>query len=82
MSIRWVFVAIACILVTDCGSGDSNAESCEDGYAFRTVCIACGPAGGCAYTEAKCARVCSGQAECEGLHLFCSDSVCQVAGCI
>ena len=99
MSIRWILVPIACVLVTDCGSrsdsDDTSADGssadgfsadgsngCEAGYISKNICLACGVAGGCGKMETRCARTCSTADECKDLQLFCSDSVCQVAGCI
>ena len=89
MSSRWIFLALACFLVIDCGSssdaddsGGDGSNGCQDGYISKGVCLQCGPAGGCGKQETKCARVCSTPDHCKDLQLFCSDGVCQVAGCI
>ena len=82
MSIRWILVAIAALVVTDCGSGEDTQVACGAGDVMKEVCTKCGPTGGCGQTETKCAKICSEPADCQELMLFCSDGVCQVAGCI
>jgi hypothetical protein len=84
MSIRWMLVAIAAFLVTDCGSSnDSDGPgNCEAGYTSKEICTACGPAGGCGHTETKCTRICTTGTDCQGPLMLCLEGVCQVGGCI
>jgi hypothetical protein len=84
MCIRWILVAVAGFLTTDCGSSSnaSNHVDCESGYTSKEVCITCGATGGCGQSATKCARNCTAPSDCIDLQLFCSDGVCQVAGCI
>jgi hypothetical protein len=59
---------------------------CPPNRVKREICFGCGLAGGCAKTGTTCALVCSGTGTsdpvCLGALPFCSDGVCQVAGCI
>jgi hypothetical protein len=67
-----------------CDSGRcviTPASSCGPGTVARRVCIACGPAGGCA-TETDCARVCTQDADCGVNQTRCLEGLCQVQGCI
>jgi hypothetical protein len=79
MSIRWILVAAAALVLIDCGSGESPDE-CEEGYAKKDVCTQCGLAGGCAKTETKCALKCADSAAC-ARPLGCWDGVCQLTEC-
>ena len=81
MSIRWMIVALAAFAVIDCGSDEGSNDGCEAGHKMKEVCTACGPVGGCMQKETKCAPTCSSGSVC-ARPLFCSDGVCQVAGCI
>ena len=80
MSIPWILALGAAFPVIDCGSSDS--EDCPAGSKSQTVCVACGPAGGCGQTEKKCARTCAASGnDCADLNLSCFEGVCQVSAC-
>jgi hypothetical protein len=81
ISIRWILVVIAALVVVDCGSNDNSKEGCETGYVEKEICTTCGPTGGCGKVETKCALSCSESTECAPPFL-CFDGVCQVGGCI
>lgn len=62
--------------------GAPSVNECPDGRIRKTICIACGPAGGCAQTLDACARPCELQEECSGRFVSgCFDGVCQTYGC-
>jgi len=79
MGLRTRVGVILVILTAACGSDDES--DCPAGQVKRDVCVACGPAGGCAERAEQCAPSCSDGTDCPG-QLFCSDGVCQVGGCI
>ena len=59
-------------------------NGCPAGRIAQTICLECGPAGGCSRMAARCALPCSPDAavpECSG-GLTCAAGVCQVAYCI
>lgn len=59
----------------------ASASACGAGQVQRKVCLACGPAGGCA-KESGCAQTCTQNTDCASSHTGCMDGVCQVTGCI
>jgi hypothetical protein len=81
MSIRWILMAVAGLLVTGCGASGDSPEGCKAGDTSKNVCLMCGLAGGCAQSETRCARICSSSADCADLQLGCWDGVCQIGGC-
>jgi hypothetical protein len=81
MSIRKVFFFVAIALVGGCGSDDDEG-GCPDGQTKRTVCVACGPAGGCGEEAEMCATPCQAPADCSGSLMSCVEGVCQVGGCL
>jgi hypothetical protein len=67
-----------------CDSGRcviTTAAACPPGNIPQHVCIACGPAGGCAQ-ESDCARPCRQDSDCGVNQTRCLEGVCQVQGCI
>jgi trypsin inhibitor len=58
-------------------------NSCPAGRTAQQICLACGPAGGCAKSETVCAIACDADAgvPCASPLPFCSEGVCQLAGC-
>lgn len=68
----------ACLAVCE---GVPGANACPEGRVRRSICIGCGPAGGCGETIDACAQPCELQEDCTGT-LSCSDGVCQAEHCI
>jgi hypothetical protein len=58
-----------------------ESPTCGAGEVRRTVCLACGIAGGCA-EEASCARTCTQDSQCTEGQTRCIAGLCQVQGCI
>jgi hypothetical protein len=57
-------------------------NGCPAGRIARAICLACGPAGGCATLLQSCALPCDGDGgTCSGALPFCFDGVCQYGGC-
>ena len=68
-----------CISVCE---GAPKYNECPDGRIRQTICIACGPAGGCAQTLDACAKPCEVKEDCTGRPtLVCGEGVCQMYGC-
>jgi hypothetical protein len=58
---------------------------CPAGRVAQEICLACGPAGGCAQTETVCALRCdvdAGAAGCADDSFACLANFCQVGFCI
>jgi hypothetical protein len=73
---------ILVLLAAACGSDDGKSGDCPDGQVKRSVCIACGPAGGCGESAEQCVMPCTTNTDCNGTPLLiCFDGVCQVGGC-
>jgi hypothetical protein len=62
--------------------GRPEAFSCPTGRVRATICIGCGPVGGCGETLVACAQPCSERDECDGVGFGCLDGVCQLTDCI
>lgn len=63
--------------------GAPTVNPCPEGRVRKSICISCGPAGGCGETLDACAKPCELQEECTGTPtLGCADGVCQAYGCI
>jgi hypothetical protein len=62
--------------------GRPAAFPCPAGRVSQEICIACGPAGGCGKTIVGCALTCDAGTSCPSNGTFCSNGVCQAAGCI
>ena len=62
-------------------AGAPSAYPCPAGRIERRVCIACGPAGGCAKEMPVCAEECGATSECSAGGFSCYDGVCQAYGC-
>jgi hypothetical protein len=83
MAFRTGLRLVLLTLAAACGSDDGGSGDCPDGQVKRSVCIACGPAGGCGERAEQCAMPCTTSTDCNGTPLtFCSDGVCQAGGCI
>jgi hypothetical protein len=54
---------------------------CLDGRTRATICIACGPAGGCGEMLEVCAEACSEDSDCSSLGFGCWEGVCQATYC-
>jgi hypothetical protein len=54
---------------------------CSEGLVPATICIACGPVGGCAAMAEICTPVCTDNTPCTNGAL-CLDGICQVYGCV
>jgi hypothetical protein len=54
-------------------------SACLPNRAPREICLACGPAGGCAATATVCALICPDSSACKSDVPFCADGVCQYA---
>jgi hypothetical protein len=54
---------------------------CAEGFRHATVCVSCGPLGGCGWLREMCAKTCTTGDEC-ALGEGCVDGVCDVRGCI
>jgi hypothetical protein len=68
----------ACVAPADPGG-------CPPNRIYRTICLACGPAGGCASSASVCALVCDVNASaspCDPVLQACFDDVCQAGPCI
>jgi hypothetical protein len=62
--------------------GMPSVKPCPEGRIRKSICIGCGPAGGCSDVLDACALPCELQEECSGsLMLSCGDGVCQTYGC-
>jgi hypothetical protein len=61
--------------------GCGASPSCPEGQVRQEVCLACGPAGGCAQREERCAPACATMSDCAQGQV-CSEGVCQVGGCL
>jgi hypothetical protein len=71
---------VATALMGGCGSDED--DECPNGQTKRSVCVGCGPAGGCGEKAEMCARQCQGDADCSGLMGDgCLEGVCQVTKC-
>jgi hypothetical protein len=57
-------------------------NACAQGRVEREICVACGPAGGCAETLLVCAQPCDVETACESRYFSCIDGVCQEGYCI
>jgi Kunitz/Bovine pancreatic trypsin inhibitor domain len=68
-----------CMVTCD---GRPNPRGCSDGRLAKTICLACGPAGGCARQAEVCAEACGDGAACVSRQFQCWDGVCQAGGCI
>ena len=62
--------------------GMPEPNGCTPDRVQRSVCLACGAAGGCGEQQEVCAMPCTGPTDCGGALSFCTDGVCQVGGCI
>jgi hypothetical protein len=60
--------------------GTPIEEPCAEGFVHATVCIACGPVGGCAQTRELCTPECTVHEDC--MYASCLYGICQVLGCI
>lgn len=68
-----------CISVCE---GAPSVNECPDGRIRQTICVACGPAGGCAQMLDACAKPCEVKDDCTGRPtLACGEGVCQKYGC-
>jgi Kunitz/Bovine pancreatic trypsin inhibitor domain len=71
--------------VEECWSvceGRPSVAACPEGRVAQKVCLACGPAGGCATLETVCAQPCGAQEPpCES-PLTCDSGFCQMGRCI
>jgi hypothetical protein len=56
-------------------------EPCPAGRESKTICLECGPAGGCAKEMEVCAQPCDTQAQCDSQTLQCDSGYCQWLGC-
>jgi len=56
-------------------------NACPAGREPRTICLECGPAGGCAKEMKVCAQPCDTQAQCDSKTLQCDSGYCQWLGC-
>lgn len=59
-----------------------NPNGCPAGRISRTVCLSCGPAGGCGSQAEVCAKTCQTNSDCEGPLWYCSNGACEAGGCI
>jgi hypothetical protein len=59
-----------------------NPEPCGAGRVLASICVQCGPAGGCGQDIMTCAKSCETQQDCEGEQGGCWDGLCQMGGCI
>jgi Kunitz/Bovine pancreatic trypsin inhibitor domain len=69
----------------DCLATCLAPGACPPNRVARDICLACGPAGGCARRAVTCALVCDpdgGAGPCEPLLPVCYEGVCQTAFCI
>jgi hypothetical protein len=69
----------------ECLASCVGAGACPPNRVAREICLACGPAGGCAKKATACALVCDpdgGASPCEPLLPVCYQGVCQNAFCI
>jgi hypothetical protein len=57
-------------------------EACPAGREPQTICLGCGPAGGCAKEMRVCAQPCSAQADCDSKSLQCAGGYCEASGCL
>ncbi len=62
-----------------CEGRSARPDECPHPLLHRTVCTACGPAGGCAESQTGCFAPC-GDSTCASGQA-CVDGVCQVTGC-
>jgi Kunitz/Bovine pancreatic trypsin inhibitor domain len=63
--------------------GRPSVMPCPEGRVRHSICIECGPAGGCGRTIDACAVECLMDEDCNGGPLMgCADGVCQTRGCI
>jgi hypothetical protein len=65
--------------------GRPDPNGCPAGRNAQSICLACGPAGGCAQTKTVCALPCdpdAGAAACPPSLPACVNGVCQQAFCI
>lgn len=66
-----------------CFAGCGAVVPCGNNSRLADVCVQCGPAGGCAKTESRCAQTCTSSADCTGGGgTGCFNGVCQLIGCI
>jgi hypothetical protein len=58
-------------------------DDCPEGHVLKSICLECGPGGGCPTIELVCAKTCDPETanECESLGFNCYDDVCQSAPC-
>jgi hypothetical protein len=55
---------------------------CPPNRVQQSICVECGPAGGCGRMIDACALLCQTDEECAESNLMCADGVCQVGYCI
>jgi hypothetical protein len=67
-----------CLAVCD---GRPDPRGCADGRIRKSICLACGPAGGCARLAEVCAEPCSDASSCTTHSFQCANGVCQAAFC-
>jgi hypothetical protein len=61
--------------------GKPIEEPCAEGFAHATVCLSCGPVGGCDTMREICASICTTDADCPVSEGSCADGVCGISGC-
>lgn len=61
--------------------GRPDPYGCPPDRVRASICIGCGPAGGCGETLEACAKPCSDQADCDDSGLGCFEGVCQLTFC-
>jgi hypothetical protein len=61
--------------------GRPDPYDCPEGRARATICIACGPAGGCGERLEACAQPCNYESDCTDSGFGCTDGVCQLTFC-
>jgi hypothetical protein len=63
--------------------GRPEPNGCPEGRTRRTICVACGPAGGCGEQLDACAKPCESSDDCgPGPLWYCANGACEVGGCI
>jgi hypothetical protein len=61
--------------------GRPDPQGCPEGRVRKSICLGCGPAGGCAKSAVVCAEPCEDGGACSTRGFVCYEGVCQAAFC-
>jgi hypothetical protein len=61
--------------------GRPEHNGCPPGRVHASICVGCGPAGGCGETLEACAQPCTENSMCTATGFGCWDGVCQATYC-